>query len=468
MSRSFKARPFAQRVEEVVKRLQQGEGLPFQPWLPEKLVKSLVEQLGYTFRERIYHPAVTLWVFLSQVLSTDHSCREAVARLLAFRTAAGQAPCSPETGAYCTARGQLPEELFRRLVQSTGDELQQQAQRQASWLWKGRAVKLVDGTTLTMPDTPENQAAYPQHTAQQPGLGFPIARLVVVFSLSVGAVLEYAIGRYQGKRTGENQLFRSLLDGLEAGDILLADRAYASYWDFVLLQQRGIDLVTRQHQKRKTDFRRGQRLGPCDHRVTWTKPRQCPHWMDGATYAALPAEVMIRELLVRVCQRGFRVRHYVLVTTLLDQERFSAADLAKLYRARWQAELDLRSLKTVLQMEHLRCQTPAMVRKEIAMHLLAYNLIRRIMAEAATLGELSPCSISFTGALQTLCAFQHRGLFDEGYDRHRHATLLIAIAAHQVGDRPNRLEPRGVKRRRSQHFLTVPRAQARIRLLTAA
>lgn len=467
MSSGTSTRVFANRIARIVERLQRGETLPFQPWLPEQFVQSLVQQLGCTFRERIYRPAVTLWVFLSQVLSADHSCREAVARLLAWRTAQGQAPCSPETGAYCTARGQLPEELFRVLVRTTGNDLQRAAQRQASWLWKGRAVKLVDGTTVTMPDTAENQAAYPQHSAQKPGLGFPIARLVVIFSLSVGAVLEYAIGRYQGKRSGENQLFRSLLAHLDPDDIVLADRAYASYWDFGLLRQQKVDLVTRQHQMRKTDFRRGQRLGPGDHLVTWSKPVRRPQWMDPAMYAALANELIIREVLVHVRQKGFRVRQYVLVTTLLDHECYSPDDLAELYRARWHAELDLRSLKAVLQMEHLRCQTPAMVRKEIAMHLLAYNLIRRIMAEAAVHSELPPRFLSFTGALQMLCAFRHGGLLGDRYDLQQHATLLAAIAVHAVGDRPDRIEPRGVKRRRSQRFLTLPRAEARTRLLIA-
>ncbi len=343
MSRSISATSFSRRVERIVKQLQEDGDLSFQQWLPEQLVNSLLEQLGCTFRERIYRPAVTLWVFLSQVLSADHSCREAVARLLAWRTSQGQSPCSPETGAYCTARRQLPEELFAKLVKTTGHASHVDARQRSGWLWKGRTVKIVDGTTVTMPDTPENQLAYPQHNVQKPGLGFPIARLVVIFSLSVGSVLEFAMGRYQGKRSGENQLFRSLLDGLESDDILLADCHYGSYYDLAMLAQRGVDLVTRQHQMRKADFRSGQRLGRRDHLVSWRKPTQCPYWMDELAYAALPDQLVVRELLVQVSQPGFRVRSYVLVTTLLDPQCFSAADLAGLYRARWQAELDLRA-----------------------------------------------------------------------------------------------------------------------------
>jgi hypothetical protein len=462
------ARSFSQRVQQVVVQLQRGEGLPFREWLSESLVESLLEQLGGTYRERIYRPAVTLWVFLSQVLSADHSCREAVARLLAFRVASGEPPCSPETGAYCTARGRLPEELLARLVTTTGSELEHEARRQSGWLWKGRTVKIVDGTTVTMPDTPENQAAYPQHNVQKPGLGFPIARLVVVFSLGVGTVLEYAIGRYQGKQTGENQLFRGLMDRLESEDVVLADRFYGSYWDFALLSARGIQLVTRAHQRRKADFRRGTRLGPCDHLVRWSKPPQCPEWMDQATYVAMPEELVVREVLVRVSIKGFRLRQYVLTTTLLDSVLYSADDLADLYRARWQAELHLCSLKTVLQMQHLRCQTPSMVHKEIAMHLLAYNLIRRMMAEAAYHAHCAPYTISFKGALQTMAAFRTGQLWGETNNVERHATLLAALAEHVVGNRPNRIEPRAIKRRRFARLLTMTRAEARNRLLHAA
>jgi hypothetical protein len=280
--------------------------------------------------------------------------------------------------------------------------------------------------------------------------------LVVVFALAVGAVLEYAIGPVKGKQTGENQLFRGLLDQLCKGDIILADRYYGSYWDFALLDQRGIDLVTRLHQQRHADFRRGTRLGPCDHLVVWDKPAQ-PEWMDQETYDSLPDELVLREIKVRVRIPGVRVREYVLVTSLFDDKQYSAEDLAELYRARWNAELDIRSLKSTMQMEYLRCLTPEMVRKEIAMQFLAYNLIRGVIAEAAALTDQRPRELSFKGALHTLNAMRDQGLLDTENSSQSHAILLASIASHVVGDRPNRVEPRAVKRRPKEADLLVVR-----------
>lgn len=458
-------RRFLDRVAEAARRLAETERLPFQDLLSADLVNELLEELDVSYRDRIYTPQVTLWAFLSQVLSADHSCREAVARVSAFRMDRGQPPCSPQTGAYCTARSRLPEELCSRLVRKTGE--QPARGTEPTWLWKGRHVQIVDGTTITMPDTPENQAVWPQQKNQQPGTGFPIVRLVVVFSLAVGTVLEWAMGPYQGKGTGENQLFRSLMDRLADEDIVLADRYYASWWDFALLAQRGVDLVARLHQLRRADFRTGVRLGPCDQLVLWRKPPR-PEWLDPQTYAALPDQLAIRQLKVRVRIPGFRVRDYVVATTLWDPELYTAEDLAELYRARWHAELDLRSIKTTMQMEHLRCKTPEMVRRELAMHLVAYNLIRATIADAARLHDLRPRDISFKGAVQTLNCCRDRGLL-EAPSLEVLAMLLTTIAAHRVGDRPDRVEPRVVKRRPKRYkHLREPRRVARSRLCRAA
>ena len=451
-------RRFLDRVAQVRQQFDLESALPFRNLLSADFISPLLDELGVVFRECIYTPAVTLWVFLSQVISPDHSCRDAVARLLAFRVAGGLEPCSPETGAYCTARGKLPEQLFTTLVKKTAEQSHRAAAE--DWRWNGHDVKLVDGTTVTMADTGENQEAYPQQKNQQPGLGFPIARLVCVFSLAVGVVLEFALGRYEGKQTGENQLFRGMLAGLAASDVVLADRYFASYWDFALLRQRDAHLVTRLHQLRRADFRTGTRLGPCDHRVRWQKPPR-PEWMDRALYATIPDELVIRELKVRVAIAGFRVRDYVIATTLLDHERYTAEEIATLYRARWHAELDLRSLKTVMQMEHLRCQTPQMVRKELCMHLMAYNLIRATIAEAARCHGVLPRELSFKGALQTFQAFRAEGLLAHP-TAETIALLLTAIASHRV-------EPRVVKRRPKQYkHLRVPRQLAQRSLLANA
>ena len=353
--------------------------LAFRALIEEQLIHDALGSASSLWQGWVYTPAVTIWVFLSQCLSADHSCREAVARLVAWRVTRGQASCSADTGAYCTARDALPEAACHELVRRTGRELE--AQAPAAWLWRGRRVRVVDGTTITMPDTAENQAEYPQQPTQQPGCGFPIARVLVVFSLAVGTVLEAATAKYQGKQTGENSLFRRLHDLLEAGDVVLADRYFSGWFDIALLFVRGVDVVVRKHQLRATDFRTGLRCGPGDHLVCWSKPQR-PKWMSLEQYAALPDTLLVREVRMRVTKRGFRTKVVVVVSTLFDAEEFPADEIAELYRRRWQAELKLRSLKVVLQMDHLRCKTPHRVRNELFMHLLGYNLIRRAMALA--------------------------------------------------------------------------------------
>jgi hypothetical protein len=462
MSRSNSDR-VQRQVQSQLRQLAQAPGLPFADLLPAEQVEEAAEQQGYCFRERLYSPWVTLWVFLSQVLDPEHCCRQAVARLLAFLAGRGLRPCSPDSGGYCKARGRLPEGLLAGLTRDAGHKPLEEAA--PDWLWKGRRVKVADGTTVSMPDTPPNQKEYPQARTQKPGLGFPIARLVVVFSLAVGTVLDAALGRYQGKQTGELALFRQLHDNLEPGDVVLADCCYCSYFEIALLQERGIDVVLRQHQCRHTDFRRGQRLGPRDHVVSWDKPVR-PEWMDAATYARLPAQLRLRELEVRVRQKGFRRQRYVVVTTLLDSQEVTAADLAVLYRCRWQAERNLRSLKGTLQMDVLRCESPSMVRKEVWAHLLAYNLIRQVMAQAARQEGVRPWEISFAGALQTVRAFLPELQHARGQRWQRLVQeMLRAIGSHEVGDRPDRYEPRQTKRRpKSYPLMTEPRPQTRARL----
>jgi hypothetical protein len=404
-----------------------------------------------------------LWTFLSQVLSPDHSCREAVARLRAFLTQDGQATCSPYTGGYCKARQRLPESVCARLAKEVGQQLH--AQARDSTILNGRPVKLVDGTTVSMPDTPANQAEYPQLKAQKPGLGFPLARLVGLLSLASGAVLDVALAPYAGKNTGEPTLFRQLWRSLFVGDVVVGDRYFASYWDLALLAACGGDSVYRQHQLRLTQDQRVQRLGDGDYLLKLPKPPR-PEWMDAASYARVPTEIRVREVTLRIRVRGFRARELTLVTTLCDATRVTLDELGRVYRTRWQAELDLRTIKVTMQMEVLRCKTPAMVRKEIWMHLLAYNLIRTMMAEAAARHSLRSREVSFKGAWQTLSAY--RPLVEQAspsFLADLYAQVLDAIASHRVGDRPDRYEPRAIKRRpKSQALLMVPRHEAKRRL----
>jgi hypothetical protein len=439
-------------------------GLPFARLLHKDHVQRLLDEEGVSDRAPVYTPLVTLWTFLSQVLSADHSCRKAVARLRAFLSADGQPPCAPDTGPYCKARQRLPERVCARLARDVGGELHRRV-RDGSVLG-GRPVKLVDGSTVSMPDTAQNQAEYPQPSSQQTGLGFPLARIVGLLSLASGAVLDLAIGPYAGKETGETALFRQLWKSLFPGDVAVGDRYFASFWDLVLLALCGVDGVYRQHQLRLTKEQRVRRLGRGDHVLRIPKPQR-PAWMDRATYAQIPQQLLVRELTIQVRVRGFRVHEMTLVTTLLDSDEFSAAELARVYRARWHAELDLRTIKITMQMDVLRCKTPAMVRKEIWMHLLAYNLIRTVIAEAAERHKLKPREVSFKGALQTLTAY--RSLLEgvASTDLRRVTSeMLKAIASHRVGDRQNRYEPRAIKRRPKPHdLLTVPRHEAKRRLV---
>jgi hypothetical protein len=459
--------PIRDHVHRHVDSLRHAPERLFDGLLDPDLVEEALADEGVRWRDCVFTPCVTLWVFLSQVLCPDHSCRAAVARLMALLTARGEAPCSPETGPYRKARQRLPLAVLRRLVRRIGRGLEESAA--ADWLFKGRRVLLVDGTTVSMPDTEANQRAFPQSRAQGPGLGFPLARVAAILWLATGAVRDLAVGPYQGKQTGETALFRTLWDRLAAGDVVVGDRYFASFFAVAALGDRGIDVVFRMHQRRKVDFRRGLRLGVLDHVVPWIKPT-CPDWMDRATYDRLPAIVAVRELRVRVEQPGFRVDELVLVTSLLDAAAYPKDEVAGLYFKRWNIELDLRAIKVEMRMEVLRCKTPEMVEKEMWAHLLAYNLVRALMTRAAEAHEVEPRHLSFKGAMRTLRAFAEAARLSAPSRRvELEAELPRAVASHRVADRPGRVEPRAVKRRPKPHrLLTVPRAEARKRLLRQA
>jgi len=443
---------FRQQVRFLRRQFLQDGDLPFADVLSEGAVAHALAALSIVWLDRIYSPLVTLWVFLGQVLSRDHSCRAAVARLIAHRVSRGERACSAETGAYCQARKRLPEEFFAAVARKTGQVLDEGADQ--GWLWKGRRVLVYDGSTVSMPDTAENQQVYPEPPQQQPGLGFPLARIAAFFSLSCGAVIDLAISPYAGKGNSEMGMLRKLWEVLRPGDIMLADRYLCAWHEIYLLKQRGIDTVTRVHHCRRVDFRRGKRLSKDDHIVAWRRPG-CIRSIDWQTLKLLPELLTIRETHVRIQQPGFRCRSMIVVSTLLDAEAVTASNLAELYRARWNAELDLRSLKQTMQMDILRCKTPELVRKEIWTHILAYNLIRTIIAQAANKHHIEPRTISFKGAVQSLEAFQPfvaaQGDRDRAHRRYLYHKLLDAIATHRVADRPDRFEPRQRKRRQKKY-----------------
>jgi len=401
-------------------------------------------------RERLYPPTVTLSMFMKQVLAADRSCQRAVNAWAAQRAVDGLSVQSIRTGAYCQARQRLPLGMVTALTRQTGRLLFDQAR--PAWRWHGRAVKLADGTGISMPDTPENQACYPQPSTQAPGVGFPLARLVAIICLSTGAVLEVAIGPHAGKGNTELDLMRSLLDAFAAGDVLLADALYCNYFMIAMLQAAGVDVLFEQHGARSTDFRRGCRLGKRDHVVRWPKPRMRPEWMTPEQYQSAPDELTVREVYVD---------GRVLVTTMLNARQVPKGELFELYACRWHVELDIRNIKTTLGMEVLRCLTPPMVEKELWVYLLAYNVIRLLMAQAAQYAGLHPRELSFKHTVQMWSVWTMTAL------RTDPAEFFRLLAQLTVGNRPGRIEPRARKRRpKSYPWLKVPRAKARHQIRT--
>ena len=454
----------------VLRCFGQDDGAPLADLLTQKQIQQACDEEGVCFAQgdkAVWTPALTVWALLSQCLRDSKSCVAAVARSLVLRVSLGLPPCSEATGAYCKARAKLPVPLLRRLATQLGDELERQAP--AAWRWKGRRTLLADGTTASGPDTPANQAQYPQPRTQKKGLGFPLIRLVVLLGFATAALLDCAIGPWSGKQAGEMALLRQLLGRILAGDVLVADRAFCSYWLMAELVRRNADGVFRMHQSRHYDFRAGRRLGRDAHIVTWARPAR-PDWMDKQTYQAMPETLQVRELRFSVQQKGYRVRQVIVATTLLDARRYSKDDLAQLYHHRWRVELDIRDIKQTLKMDVLRGKTPEMLRREIWAHLLAYNLVRQVMAQAARQKGLSPRQISFAGAKQTLDAFRVALQASDGeLWQCLVKAMLVAIAGHQVGKRPGRCEPRQVKRRpKTLPMMTKPRAQARSAALEAA
>jgi len=438
-------------LQEQVRRLP---GTPLTEVFSVKDALQIALDVGLKYRLRLFSPWLTLCAFLWQVLDGGRSCRETVMHVLADRSwQKNNHAISARTGAYCQARLRLPWEFILGVVRRVAQNISQATAE--SNLWCARRVKIVDGTTLSMPDSATNQARYPQQSRQKPGLGFPILRMVGVFCWSSGAILDFALGPYQGAQSSELALLRKMLDRFSRGDVILADCYYASYFVIALLQAQGCDIVSRQHPRRKTDFRRGQRLGKNDHIVTWHKPKR-PAWLDQARYEKLPATLQIREL---------RIGRLIVVTTLTDATRYTKESLAALYQTRWHCELDLRSIKQVMGMDVLRCKTPDMVEKEIAVHVLAYNLIRALMQKAAQHAQQLPRTVSFAATVQLLMSHRTLLWYCEIHEGQLQAILMI-LADQRVGDRPGRCEPRAIKRRpKAQPLLTRPRQQARDDLL---
>jgi len=455
MDRSRRTRRLRREVWELRHRFAQGGQGVFEQVLPTEEIMGTIEESAPVFRHRHYPPLTTLRHFIEQVLSEDQACQDVVGRRLSERVGQRQSTCSLNTSAYCQARQRLPQEMVDRLYRTTGERLETRLPK--SWRWRGRRLVLFDGTTVSMPDTLASQCAFPQSAEQQPGLGFPVARLSGLIGLASGAVLGHAVSACEGKGSGEQTMLRELIPLLQAGDVLLADALLATWWIIADVTARGADVLMFQHGRRVTDFSVGETLGVRDHLVEWPRPKR-PAWMNCADYESYPATLKLREA---------EVDNRVLVTTLPNEAQVTPRELEQLYTLRWNIEVDWRTIKVTMHMDILRCKTPEMVRKEISVHLLAYNLVRWSMASAAYLGEVLPRMLSFAGAKRLLVAFATQLRRCPGRRlAFMFATVLGAIASLTLPLRPGRVEPRAKKRRpKKLPLLTVPRRLARQQIL---
>ncbi len=424
----------------------------FNSLLPSSLFIKAAK--GANSRDSIYTQGRTFWCFLWQCLHAGTAGREVVRQLQALLELAGAAPISAEDGAYCIARQRLPESLFVRAMQATAAACEQIA-TPALWL-AGRPVKLVDGTIVTMPDTPANQEAYPQVRSMKKGCSFPIMRVVVLLSLVSGAILAAACGSHQ---VSELRLLYGLLAQLATGDILVADRGFGNYSLLALLLSRHIDLIAR--SSRKIDGRRRRkRLGKNDWLLRWKKSPNGSAVIPKDQFDALPAELLVRIVRGSLYQKGFRVRQITVVTTLVDPQKYPAADILRAYLRRWRMELCLNDIKTTLGMAMLTCKSPAMVRKEMLLHLIVHNLIRHTMAFAASRHEADLERLSFKGTVDALRQFTQAMAQARSKQRRRDLWnyLLRILASDLVPERPARVEPRAVKRRSKKYDrLNLPR-----------
>jgi hypothetical protein len=416
---------------------------------------------GRASRQRLFSPLVTFWTFLAQVLSPQSACRDAVRKAQAWWALHHHIEISPATSAYCQARARLPDALLQRIHGHLSDRLE--ANVPSARLWLGRAVKVVDGTGLSMPDTASNQAAYPQSVSQKPGCGFPLMKLVGLFSLASGALLHFARGTQYNH---DCQLFVQLWPHLFKGDVVLGDRGFCSFLALGSLLAKGVDSVLRLHQARRADFRRGNRLGKDDQLVVWQKPFRRPTEHHPELMAALPKKLTLRHIRLRIQIKGFRSQTILLVTTLLDPVTYPAEQIRQLYLQRWNVELHFREIKTLLALDVLRCLSAEMVEKELLMHVIAYNLVRSVMQQVALRHQVDLERLSFKGTLDTLNRFAEAIHAAHGKP-HRQAELLDAmfglIARDQLPFRPGRSEPRAKKRRpKAYPFLTKPRRKMRI------
>jgi hypothetical protein len=445
-------------LQEVRDRFARDQGLPFAASSSQGSILDALDRHGVLFRDGVFSPVAPIGGFLSQVLRDDHSCRDAVSRILAHRVASGLKPCSPNPASYGNARSRLPTAVLRNLTGDTAQQLRGGLPPQ--WKWDGRNAFIADGAHASVPDTPGNQKAYPQPAVQQPGIGFPLARLAVPLSLASGACHDLAIAPYAGRGPGEATRLRQMYGALEPGDVAPADALLDNYFLVWELPQRGIDIVARVQAERVGGTT--QKGSPEGDIIAWRRPDK-PRGMTGQQYRQYPETLTVRQVCVDARDRDTRAEPFKVVTTILDTA-IGGGPVGAPYERRWEGEVDIRSIKAAMEMGVLRRKTPERVRKEIWAHLLAYNLLRTAVAVAAREKDVGPRKISFKGAKQAPTAFAPKreaaapppraGLVD---------APLAAVAYHRVGNRPGRWEPRARKRRpKPTKRLNQPRHEAKL------
>lgn len=434
-------------------------GEVFEKFIPRTLLKQ--EQDGVMSRRRIFSKENTFWAFFSQVLDADGGCKEVIRKLQSYISVKGGKVPSSSTASYCTARKKLEKQMLSEIFEHTADRLDKMP---VAGLLNNRRVIVVDGTGVSMPDTPENQEVWPQSASQKPGCGFPTARICACFSLESGALLSYAIGN---KKNNELPLFRKQWKMFKQGDIFLGDKGFCSYFDIANLAKQGVDsVVTLARRIPVSSAKSLKKFGNNDLLIKWERPvynKVLSYSKDA--WEELPKELVLRQIKVTVTHPGFRTQGFHIVTTLLDAKQFPAEQIAELYFKRWDVELFFRDIKTTMGLDILRCRTPEMIRKEILMYFIAYNCVRRLMCEAAEEASLDVRAVSFKGSVQALRSWEpHLNQTKiSRIERFRMISdLYDAMTNTPIRQRPGRKEPRCLKRRRKNYdLLNLPRHEMR-------
>jgi hypothetical protein len=418
--------------------------------LETREIEQVCREVGLLWRERILSPAQTVQLFVLQILHGNTALSH-----VRFFT-----PRGFSASAYCQARSRLPLAVFEKLLNKMGVRSNRRVET-----WHGRRVYLTDGSNFSMPDTPELRKHFGHPSGQKEGCGFPVAHFVALFHVGTGMIRKVLSGPLFSHDLSR---FVKIHDALKRNDVVVGDRGFCSFAHVALLERRGVDVVFRCQQCQIVNFRAGRaysskkgmprsrwekKLGIRDQLVTWFKPSTLPLWMSANQYRLLPATLLLRELAYEVLTRGFRTRQVVLLTTLQDSSEFPKQVLADLYKQRWSIETNFNHLKTTMGMDVLNCRTVEGVLKEFCMFCIVYNLVRTVMLNAATAQGHPPERISFVDALRWLLCACSRRIFQP---------LLV------VPSRPNRSEPRAVKRRPKEYaLLTKPRKLYHLRALHA-